>query len=122
MIEKSRKGREMYELLGDKQFNSIVSWLKEDKAFAKKVRSTTGSPDFMPIAALFLTLKDYFREGVDENKMYSGLPLDEFINKVKKYDAKYLKPALYLLGLTLGWDNIYKLMYKRWDLPILSVK
>ena len=76
----------------------------------------------MPIAALFLTLKDYFREGVDENKMYSGLPLDEFINKVKKYDAKYLKPALYLLGLTLGWDNIYKLMYKRWDLPILSVK
>ena len=122
MIEKSHKGRDMYELLGDKQFNTIVSWLKEDKAFAKKVKSTTGSPDFMPIAALFLTLKDYFREGFDEDKMYSGLPLDEFIHKVKKYDAKYLKPALYFLGLTLGWDNIYKLMYKRWDLPILSGK
>ena len=45
---------------------------------------------------------------------------ENFMNEVKKFDEKYLKPALYLLGLTLGWDNIYKLIYKRWDLPILK--
>ncbi len=121
MIEKSRKGKEIFEF-PNKSFSSITSWLKEDKAFTKKVKGITGTPDFMPIAALFLTLKDYFKEGIDDCRTYSGLSLDEFINKVKNYDLKYLKPALYFLGLTLGWDNIYKLMYKRWDLPILSDK
>ena len=61
--------------------------------------------------------------GMDENRTYMGMPLDKFINVViKNYDIKYLKPALFLLGLTLGWDNIYKLMYKRWNLPLLSDK
>lgn len=122
MIEKSRKGKEIFELPSKYTFNNVVSWLKEDKGFAKKIKGVTGTPDFMPIAALFLTLKDYFKDGIDNDKTYSGLSLDEFINKVKNYDSKYLKPALYLLGLTLGWDNIYKLMYIRWDLPILSGK
>lgn len=76
----------------------------------------------MPIAALFLTLKDYFRDGLDEDRVYCGLCLYEFIDKLKMYDVKYLRPALYFLGLTLGWDDIYKLMYKRWRLPILSTK
>ena len=120
MIEKSRKGKEIFELPTTTSFHNIVSWLKVDKAFAKKVKSATGSPDFLPIAALFLTLKDYFKEGVDDDRTYSNLTLDKFIDTLKKYDAKYLKPALYFLGLTLGWDNIYKLMYKRWDLPILA--
>ena len=60
---------------------------------------------------------------MDENRTYMGMPLDKFINVViNNYDIKYLKPALFLLGLTLGWDNIYKLMYKRWNLPLLSDK
>ena len=119
MIEKSRKGKEIYEL-PNTSFNNIASWLKKDKVFTEKVKNETGSSDFMPIAALFLTLKNYFRDGIDDDRLYNGYTLDEFICKLNLYDAKYLKPALYLLGLTLGWDNIYKLMYKRWDLPILS--
>lgn len=120
MIEKSRKGREISEQ-SNSTFNYLVSLLKADKSFLKKVKAATGTVDFIPIAALFLTLKDCFKNGMDENITYNkGMSLDEFINSIKKFDIKYLKPALFLLGITLGWDNIYKLMYKRWDLPILS--
>lgn len=122
IIEKSHKGKDMLEQLGNKSFNQIVSWLKDDIAFVKKVKNVTKCPDFVPIAALFLTLKDYFRDGLDEDRVYCGLCLYEFIDKLKMYDVKYLRPALYFLGLTLGWDDIYKLMYKRWGLPILSTK
>ena len=118
MIEKSRKGKEIIELT-NMSFNALASWIKEDKEFVKKVRSKTGCSDFIPIAALFFTLKDYFKDGISEDRTYSGHTLDDFISSVKKYDFKYLKPALYFLGLTLGWDNVYKLMYKRWNLPIL---
>lgn len=122
MIEKSRKGKEINEQTNSK-FNYLISFLKADKVFAKKVKAATGTVDFIPIAALFLNLKDCFKNGMDENKTYMGMTLENFINVViKNYDIKYLKPALFLLGLTLGWDNIYKLMYKRWDLPILSGK
>lgn len=119
IIENSRKGKETNEL-SDKTFNKLATWFKEDKEFIKKVKSKTGNENFIPIAALFLTLKNCFKNGVNEEQSYSSLPLDEFIEAVKKYDIKYLKPALYFLGLTLGWDNIYQLMYKRWNLPILS--
>lgn len=120
LIEKSRKGKELYSHIGF-SFNDLASLIKKDKTFIQKVKAVTGCADFIPIAALFLTLKDYFKDGVDEERMYEGKTLENFINAVKNFDAKYLKPALYLLGLTLGWDNIYKLMYKRWDLPILSL-
>ena len=122
MIEKSRKGKEINEQTNSK-FNYLISFIKTDKSFAKKVKAATGTVDFIPIAALFLNLKDCFKNGMDENRTYMGMPLDKFINVViNNYDIKYLKPALFLLGLTLGWDNIYKLMYKRWNLPLLSDK
>lgn len=119
VIEKSRKGKELYNCIGF-LFKDLTLLIKKDKIFIKKVKAVTGCVDFIPIAALFLTLKDYFKDGIDEERMYEGKTLEDFISAVKKIDAKYLKPALYLLGLTLGWDNIYKLMYKRWDLPILK--
>lgn len=120
MIDKSHKGKEINGQISISTFNDLASWIKEDKVFTKKVKSKTGNGDFMPIAALFLKLKDCFKDGISEDRTYCNLSLDEFIRGVKKYDIKYLKPALYFLGLTLGWENVYKLMYKRWDLPILS--
>lgn len=121
MIEKSHKGKDINEQ-ANSTFNNLVSYLKADKGFAQKVKEATGTAEFIPIAALFLTLKDCFKNGIDEDKTYMGMNLDKFINAIKNYDIKYIKPALFLLGITLGWDNIYKLMYKRWDLPILSSK
>ena len=119
IIEKSNKGKEINERTNCK-FNDLVLWIKEDKTFTKKVKDKTGNADFMPIAALFLTLKDCFKDGIDNERKYRGCSINDFINEVKRFDIKYLKPALYFIGLTLGWDNIYKYMYKRWNLPILS--
>ena len=121
MIENSHKGREINELTNPK-FNYLVSFLTADNIFSKKVKAATGITNFIAIAALFLQLKEVFKNGINGNSTYMGMSLYEFTNSIKRYNIKYLKPALFLLGITLGWDHIYKLMYKRWDLPILSTE
>ncbi len=81
MIENSHKGKEINEQKNSK-FNYLASLLKADKSFSKKVKAATGSADFIPIAALFLNLKDCFKNGMDDNRTYMGMPFNEFINSI----------------------------------------
>lgn len=81
MIENSHKGKEINEQKNSK-FNYLASLLKADKSFSKKVKAATGCADFIPIAALFLTLKECFKNGMDESRVYMGMPFDEFINSI----------------------------------------
>lgn len=81
LIENSHKGKEINEQKNSK-FNYLASLLKADKSFSKKVKAATGSADFIPIAALFLNLKDCFKNGMDDNRTYMGMPINEFINSI----------------------------------------
>mgnify|MGYP004574726717 CR=1 FL=1 len=120
MIEKSNKGKEIANITHH-DFSGLCSWIKEDTDFIKLVKQRTGNADFIFIAALFLSLKDKFKEFISNDEKHADNDLSDLVD-VTADNVKYLKPSLYLLGLTLGWNNLYKFIYQRWGLNILAHK
>ena len=72
------------------------------------------------IAFLFLRLKKDFEAGLDANKLYYGVHINKLKDVLKQYGERELKHALYLLGLTLGWDLTYKYIYRISSYPVLK--
>lgn len=67
---------------------------------------------FLSIAPFYFILLNYFSNFSDDGSMIKGRPALEFINSVKKnYNEEILKPALLLLGITLGQSSTYKILY-----------
>lgn len=103
--------------------NKIPSIIEEvfTKEFLKNVKSKKIDPRYFEIASLYLLLKETFINGINPGEQYYGKSLDDFIEYLKeKNEDIILQSAIYLLGLTLGRDNIYKYMYAR-DAAMLKI-
>ena len=80
-------------------------------------------PDFWKIAPLYFILLDILSNTSENGAMVMGKPINEFVaSVVNNYDEKYLKPALLMLGITLGQTSTYKMLYaiKKDELPFLQ--
>lgn len=79
-------------------------------------------PNFWKIAPLYFILLDILSNVSEDGTIVMGKPIQEFVaSVVKNYDDAYLKPALLMVGITLGQSSTYKILYaiKRGDLPFL---
>lgn len=123
-ILETNAGKDIYGLEAkDYKFNEWAEWVGKNKKLVEKVKTYTRNKDFLQISALFLQLRDIFQDGILGDEKYNGMSLGEFTESLNaNFAKKYLLQALFLLGVSLGWDNTYKTMYKRWDLPILLDK
>lgn len=103
--------------------------LREDAAFMDILKIVDGNKDVAPankvfkeyfcVAALFLRLKKDFENGLEYGKEYYGKQIPELYSVLRAFGEDNLKLALYLLGLTLGWDNTYQYIYKLRGLAVL---
>ena len=69
--------------------------------------------EFVIVAPLFLYLKDKYIEGIEHR------PDQNFSDYVKKFEIEG-RLALYLLGLTLGYDKTYDAFYESANLSFLK--
>lgn len=79
-------------------------------------------PDFWKIAPLYFILLDILSNASEDGSIVMMKPIKEFVTSVaNNYDEIYLKPALLMLGITLGQASTYKMFYaiNRSDLPFL---
>lgn len=80
-------------------------------------------PDFWKIAPLYFILLDILSNASEDGTMVMGKPIQEFVTSVvNNYDEAYLRPALLMLGITLGQSSTYKMLYaiKKDELPFLQ--
>lgn len=69
-------------------------------------------PDFWKIAPLYFILLDILSNVSGDGTIVKGKPIQEFVaSVVRNYDEAYLKPALLMLGITLGQASTYKMLY-----------
>lgn len=79
--------------------------------------------DFWMIAPLYFTLLNIFSKVSEDGSMVMGKPIAEFVSSVvNNYDQELLKPALLMLGITLGQSSTYKMLYaiKKAEMPFLK--
>lgn len=80
-------------------------------------------PDFWKIAPLYFILLDILSNVSEDGTIVNGQPIQEFVaSVVRNYDKDYLKPALLMLGVTLGQISTYKMLYaiRKDELPFLQ--
>ena len=78
---------------------------------------------FLEIASLYFMLVNCFSDTSESGDYIKGKPLRDFINSIKiHYHSTVLKPALLLLGITLGQSSTYKILYslKKDQFPFLA--
>lgn len=79
-------------------------------------------PDFWKIAPLYFILLDILSNVSEDGSIVKGKTIHEFVlSVVNNYDEAYLKPALLMLGITLGQTSTYKMLYaiKKQELPFI---
>lgn len=79
--------------------------------------------DFWKIAPLYFILLRILSSVSEDGRFVKDKPIQEFVSSVvNNYDATYLKPALLMLGITLGQTSTYKMLYaiKKQELPFLQ--
>ena len=81
----------------------------------KKTEQITGCR-FCIVAPLFLLLKQHFANGLEYN------PEDKIVMHAKKIGGFEFSIAIYLLGITLGYDKTYDAFYNAIELPIFKKK
>lgn len=68
--------------------------------------------DFWKIAPIYFMLLEIFSSVSEDGNTVKGRSIGDFVGSVvKNYDESYLKPALLMLGITLGQSSTYKMLY-----------
>lgn len=116
-VSKSHLGSQLMQLNETSSFKEILSVIESNKSVSSVNKVFK---DYFCVAALFQKLKKDFEDGMVYGKSYYGKPLSELYNTLKPFGEENVKLSLYLLGLTLGWDNTYKYIYQLHSLPFLS--
>ena len=102
-------GKEILELDNPKYHSLVNLMLFSPKLSQIAEKAYKG---FLSIAPLYFILLDYFSDTSEDGSMVKDLSVKEFISSVKKhYEESALKPALLLLGITLGQASTYKILY-----------
>lgn len=79
---------------------------------------------FLEIASLYFMLVECFSNLSERGDYIKGKPIKAFIQSIKThYNAIILKPALLMLGITLGQSSTYKALYflKKDQFPFLAL-
>lgn len=114
----SKLGNQIYHDFDNKTtFEQISYYISSNKVVASTDKIFK---NYFTVAFLFLRLKKDFEAGLDANKLYYGVHINRLKDVLKHYGERELKHALYLLGLTLGWDLTYKYIYQISSYPILK--
>lgn len=111
------EGTDLYHLLmkcPEDKFNSL-SEIVEKSPLTSMTQKLTGCR-FAIAAPLFLYLKSRFRDGVNQK------PDKEIIDHSKEFGGFECSVAIYLLGITLGYDKTYDGLYDVVEFPILKKK
>lgn len=87
----------------DDKFQTLVEVMKESR-LARITKDET-SCEFVKVAPLYLFLKNKYMEGITQK------PDDDFVNYTRSFGLEG-SLALYLLGLTLGYDKTYEAFYE----------
>ncbi len=119
MHEKSTTGKYIIALPSSSKYHDVLKNLNDEhKDFIKATNKAW--KDYCAVAALFLILKDVFRDGIKTNGQYLGHSFDEFVEILKSnYNESILGQSLWLLSVTLNWENTYQSYYEKKALPIL---
>lgn len=109
----------------DKKFNNIIKQLnnnKETEPFMKKIKEEAFKKedeskeekgpdiDFVKVSALYFILKQRYSNGLYQD--------NETIEICKKVWGREFNLAAYILGIILGYDNTYDLLYDKLPLAI----
>lgn len=100
-----------YPRVKNDQLSTLASSIKDEK-IAAIAKDTTGV-DFHLIAPFFLCLKDIYAS--DEDRMDQ----EKMGKQISSYGLEG-KVATYLLGVTLGYDRTYDLLYDKIKLPFFK--
>lgn len=115
-VSQSRLGSQILACKENAQFKDILKMIDDNKDVASVNKTFKG---FFCVASLFLLLKKEFEDGLEYGKLYYGKHLPDLYSVLKLYGEDELKLSLYLLGLTLGWENTYKYIYQSKPIPVL---
>ena len=63
-------------------YNSLTKIIDNDES-SKRVKDVTQISHFIPISALFLMLKNNFKNGINDVDKYFGRPLDNLVGFLK---------------------------------------
>ena len=88
----------------DSQFAPLIEIVKASQLY--KLTEDVSGCRFAIAAPLFLFLKDKFADGIEHK------PEKEFIDYTKKIGGFECSIAIYLLGLSLGYDKTYDSFYE----------
>lgn len=91
-------------------YNELVECLRSSAKFVKEANNAY--KDFWKIAPLYFILLNFLSTVSEDGETLNGRPLSEFVQKVvANYDNSLLKPALLMVGITLGYSGTYKMLY-----------
>lgn len=111
---------QVYQVLSGTQFHEFVNVVC-NSPLHKMTEDATGC-NFCVVAPLFLFLKSVFCNGIDIRVSYNGTPILKIINYLKNDHSVEFALAIYLLGVTLGFDKTYDAYYDAIELPIFKKK
>ncbi|WP_297127663.1 hypothetical protein [uncultured Porphyromonas sp.] len=100
-----------YSRVKNDQLSTLASRIKDEK-IAAAAKDTTGV-DFHLIAPFFLCLKDLYASDEDRKDQ------EKMGKQISSYGLEG-KVATYLLGVTLGYDRTYDLLYDKIKLPFFK--
>lgn len=95
------------------QFASLVKIVESSPLY--KITEEVAGCRFAIAAPLFLFLKAKFADGIEHK------PDKEFIDYTKKVGGFECSIAIYLLGLSLGYDKTYDSFYESAELPFFKI-
>lgn len=101
-------------------YKTLVECLAASSSFVNA--ADKGYKDFWQIAPLYFILLNLLSNVSEDGEYVNGTPIKQFVESVKThYSEAMLKPALFMVGLTLGQASTYKMLYavKKSNLPFL---
>lgn len=91
-------------------YNTLTECLSTSTNFVKA--ADKAYKDFWKIAPLYFILLDLFEKVSEDGTSINGTSIHKFTQSVAiHYDETHLKPALLMLGITLGQSSTYKMLY-----------
>lgn len=101
-------------------YNALLECVSSSANFVKA--ADKAYKDFWKICPLYFMLLNLFTDASEDGSVIMGMPIQRFVDSiVRNYDQNHLKPALCMLGITLGQTGTYKMLYaiKKSALPFL---
>ncbi len=113
VVSKDQKGTSTGRLIVEQEHPLYVTLIESVGASDDFIKAADkGYKDFWKIAPLYFVLLDAFSNVSEDGALVMGKPIKSYVESVaKNYDKAHLKPALLMLGITLGQSSTYKILY-----------